>query len=154
GGAGRGGRAGPGRAEGAGLDPPRRRRAAGEAGAEPLPHGVRDGRPDAFEPLLVAPARARGHELPVPLEALALALDHEDMARWDLANAAQGRLVARDVLQREVGVDRVEIDVARQSRQAQQRLQLRRERERPVLETRVQERLLAEAIACEHEPLT
>jgi hypothetical protein len=59
--------------------------------------------------------------------------------------------MARDVAEREVRVERDAIQLALH-RKLQQRLQLRRERERAVRETRVQERLLADAVTGQDEP--
>ena len=69
-----------------------------------------------------------------------------------LLDAAEGRS-ARHVLQREVGVERGRVELARDAGQAEQRLQLRGERDRPVGQPRPEERLLADAVAGEHEPL-
>jgi hypothetical protein len=72
--------------------------------------------------------------------------------RRQLVDPAHGGPVTGHVLEREIGVDRLEIDVASNSRQPQQRLQLGRKGERAVGEPRPQQRLLAEAVARQHQP--
>ena len=68
-------------------------------------------------------------------------------------NPAQSRPLAGDVLQRKIRVDRVEVDVTVYARKLQQRLQLGSERKRPIGQARPHERLLAEPVTCEDEPL-
>jgi hypothetical protein len=72
--------------------------------------------------------------------------------RRQLLDAAEGR-AARHVLQGEVGVERSRIELARDAGEAEQRLHLRGERDRPVRQARPEERLLADAVAREDEPL-
>lgn len=71
-------------------------------------------------------------------------------SRW---TAGERRAAAGDVLQGEVGVERRRVDLAAQPGDAGQRLQLGGEGEGAVGEHRPQQRLLADAVAGEHEPL-
>ncbi len=90
--------------------------------------------------------------LPVALDPLAVALRDEDRPGREPVDPAKSGPLAGDVLEREIRVECGEVRLAPQTRQLEQRLQLRRERERPVVEPRPDERLLAEPVAREHEP--
>ena len=90
--------------------------------------------------------------LPIALDPFRPALCDEHVPGRKLVDPAQRGAVAGNVLQREERVDRLEVDLARDLRQAQQRLQLGGEGNRAVREARPEQRLLAEPVACEHEP--
>ena len=134
------------------VDPAREQRTERHVGHEPLPHRVGDRLAHALEPRLVRERLARDLRLPVALDPLRPALGHEQRGRRQAVDSTQPGALARDVLEREIRVERGEVRLAPQRRQLQQRLQLRRERERPVAEARPQQRLLAEPVAREHEP--
>jgi hypothetical protein len=77
-------------------------------------------------------------------------VDLEHAPGAELANAVDQRRRARDVAEREVGVERVEIEPQRAPDGREQRGELGGEPE-PVAVQRVEERLLAEAVAGEQE---
>src|SRR4051812_21405875 len=90
---------------------------------------------------------------PVTLDPLAIAFGDEHVPGWKLVDRTQSGPFAGHVLQREISIERLQVDVSRDLREAQQRLQLRRKRERPVGKPGPEERLLAEPVARQHEPL-
>ncbi len=96
-------------------------------------------------------ARLGRRGTPVSLDLHAAVLRDEDVPGRELVNAAQSRPLARHILQREVLVDRLEIDLTGHAGQPQQSLELGCERERAVRQPRPQQRLLAEAVSREHE---
>ena len=79
-------------------------------------------------------------------------LDDQQVAGRQLARLAEDRQRRGDRVEGEVGLERVDVDVARHLGLAQQRLQLGGERQHPVLDP-VVERLDPEAVAREHQPL-
>jgi hypothetical protein len=78
---------------------------------------------------------------------------HEQVARRQLLDAGEAG-AAGDVLERQVGVELRGVDLAPEARELQQRLDLGREGERAVVEERVHERLLADVVAGEDQPLS
>ena len=136
------------------VDSARKQRAERHVGSEALRNGVAHGRARELEPVLVASRReGSGRRRPVALDALRLALGKEHVAGRHAVDAGNPGGIARHVLERQVRVERRHVDVAPHVRQAQERFQLGCKGERPVGETRPNERLLAEAVAREHESL-
>ncbi len=135
------------------VDAARQQRAERDVGDQPAANRCGDRRADALEPLPFVHARFGRLGAPVTLDALGRSLRDEDVAGSQLVDAADGGPIAGDVLQREIGVDRVEVDLSRDPGEPQERLQLGREGERPVGEPRPQQRLLAEPVPGEHEAL-
>ena len=93
--------------------------------------------------------RARGGSGPGPRVALerdAAVVPRQDVPGRQLADLAEDRERRRDRVEGEERLERVEVDLA-----AGQRVELRRERERHVVDA-VVERLDPEAVAREHEP--
>ena len=84
---------------------------------------------------------------------LAAALQHEHVPGRDAANAGEERVRRRHVAERQVGRDRARIELARDRRMREHGLDLAGEHEHPVRSVPVVQRLLAQAIASEHEPL-
>ena len=74
------------------------------------------------------------------------------MSGLQLADTAQPRAIAGNVLQGEIGVDRVELDLAAYLGQSEQRFELRGEGERSVGQTGPEQRLLAQPVARQDEP--
>ena len=136
-----------------GVDPAREERAERHVRREPSPYRGADGLAHPLEPLRLGRARRRRLRLPPALDALGAALGDEHVARQEALDAEDPGRRAGHVAEREVGVERGEIRLARDPGQLQQRLQLRGEGERPVGQPRPHERLLAEPVAGEHEPL-
>jgi hypothetical protein len=93
------------------VDAAREERSQRHVGDQPLPHRRSDRRANPLEPLLLMCARLRRLELPVPLDALVLPFGDEHVPRRQLVDVAQRRPVTGDVLEREVGVDCVEVDL-------------------------------------------
>ncbi len=131
------------------VDAAREQRAQRHVGDQAAADGRFDALADEREPVALA-LRPELLELRVPLKANRAVLRDEHVPRRQLLDALETR-PARDVLEREVRVDRDRVDLTRHPRQAQQRLQLGGERERAVRELRPQERLLADSVASEHE---
>src|SRR5439155_19925964 len=92
-------------------------------------------------------------EAPVPLLAFAPVLEDDDRAGGDLADAAERRRGPGHVLERKVGIEGGGVELATEPGEAEQRLQLRSEGEGAVRQVRPEKRLLADAVAGEHEPL-
>ena len=105
------------------------------------------------EPLLVAPGLELARSSAYALDAHRRRSRRRAGARAAASRSPREAGAAGDVLQREVGVELRRVDLAPHAREPQQRLHLGREGERAVREPRVDERLLADAVAREHEPL-
>ena len=90
-------------------------------------------------------------QVPVALLGQLAVLEHGDAARRQLAHPRDRGEVRRHVAERQVGVHRARIGAALDVAVGEQRLQLRRERQ-PALADVEEERLLAEAIAPQHQP--
>ena len=135
--------------------PPERSAPSGTSDDEPLAHRGGHVGADALEPLLVARDLTLGDlRLPVALDVLAARSRRRAATRARAAARRQPRPRARARTEREVGVERGEIGLGAEPGKPAERLQLRRERDGAVRERRPDERLLAEPVAGEHEPLS
>ena len=133
------------------VDASREQRPQRHVGDQTAPHGCLHALANEREPVTFA-LRPQLLELGVALDANVPALGHEHVAGRQLLDPGEAGATG-DVLEREVGIDRLRIDLPRHAGQRQQRLQLGGEGERTVRELRPQQRLLADAVAREHEPL-
>ena len=103
---------GPGRLLRHQADDDRRVDPSGEQGSErdvahePAPHRVAHGRSYALEPLVSGHVARLGLEGPVPLRPDLAVLPDEDASRLESADPGHARLDARDVLERQVRIER------------------------------------------------
>jgi hypothetical protein len=75
------------------------------------------------------------------------------VTRREPLDAPDAEVLARNVLEREIGVESGGIELAAEARDLEQRPELGGEGEAPAAKHHVVERLLADAVACEDEPL-
>ena len=73
----------------------------------------------AFQPLLLAGARVGRLCPPVALDPFAVSFGDEHVSGWKLVDPAQSGPLAGHVLQRKIRIERLQVDVSRDLRQAQ-----------------------------------
>ena len=135
------------------VDPAGEKRSEWNVGLQPRFDRLANTFANALEPFVFAERLRPDLRRPVRLDPLGLSLRDQHVSWEQASDPGESGAIARNVLQRQVGVDGFQVDFAPHSRQSQQRLQLGRERERSVIEARPDEWFLAETIPRKHEPL-
>ena len=101
--------------------------------------------------MFVGPCFGRYDKAPVSIDLNRAVIPDQATRRGQLANRAVDAQRVRDVPQREVGVERLEIHLVGDIGISHDRVQLRGERQRSI-SLGIEQRLLAQAVTCEHEP--
>ena len=136
-----------------GVDPAGEERSQRDVADQAAPHGGGYRVAHELEPLALGEVALRREELPVRARVDAALLPVEDVTRREPLDPADSEVLARDVLEREVRVERGRVELPPHTGHEEERLELGGEGEAAAGQQHVVQRLLADAVAGEEEPL-